>query len=275
MTPLFASKELTKEIELAEAEYFAARVRALQQLRGDPYRADIQMFGSATGLSVAELRSGMWNRVLGLTTSEIEYLPSIAKWYERRDTAWGVDVAPTDDAGRLLASLPSHGLSHVGFYTAMFGRARTAFEPNATQPDPRFNVRWLEPGAGEGDEYISCFLEGHSLPANDHPALSAGLGGLLADPRFQWVGAWAGDRLASMGILMMRGRIGYLASTATRKEFRRQGLQRALGTARRERAVSLGCEVIALHTAVGSPIQRGNDLFDDRVAYTKAIWRVR
>jgi GNAT superfamily N-acetyltransferase len=218
----------------------------------------------------------MWNRVLAMTSSDIEYLPSIAEWYERQGVAWGVDVAPSDDVGTLLSSLLARGLAHVGFYTAMFGRAATpAGSIGGERNHLSFDVRWMQPQADESEEYISCFLEGHSLPVDDHTALRIGLRGLLGNPIFQWVGAWAGSQLASMGILMISDGIAYVATTATRPQFRRQGLQRILGMVRRERALSLGCQVIALHTAVGSAIQRGNDLLDYRVAYTKAIWRYR
>jgi GNAT superfamily N-acetyltransferase len=72
----------------------------------------------------------------------------------------------------------------------------------------------------------------------------------LADPRFDWFGAFAGPELAATGALFTAGAAAWFGFAATLERHRRRGAQAAILAARIARAIERGARDLVVETGV-------------------------
>ena len=120
--------------------------------------------------------------------------------------------------------------------------------------------------------FAEIHLRGHEVPPG-------------ADPRpiERWaaVDGWrlylasVGGELAAAAALTVHDELAYLANASTVPAFRRRGCQTALIARRLQDARAAGATLVTSQAAFASPSHRNLARAGLRVAYTKAVWRLR
>ncbi|WP_139015864.1 GNAT family N-acetyltransferase [Ensifer aridi] len=265
--------EFTRRIEGCEAQYFSDRIAALALEEGNPSGAGILSCGGALALRVSTIHDPMHNRLMmpGVVSNDdviagVEFVHAAGK-------SCRIDVPPTSNTVEILPILSSLGFVHCGFYNGHFGVAESVLErlfDGGLRPPPSLSIRRY--ATAELRQYVECFNDGHNIHPDHRQVIASEFAAILKSPFARMWGAWIDGQLAGVALLLVRGRIGHLASATTRLPFRRLGIHRYLLQSRIKDALTAGCWFVSVHTAVASASQRNLVRFGFHLAYTKAIW---
>jgi GNAT superfamily N-acetyltransferase len=187
----------------------------------------------------------------------------LAEFYRERGLRPWLELVPADGFDRLAARLTELGAAQIGFHTMLYGVPEPGPEPSG----PR--VRRL--GPQDAGLFAEVLLDGHGAPEEDRPAIPPWVD---SESRRLYLAEVDGEPAAA-AVLTCADGIGYLANASTRPGFRRRGCQTALLTRRIADAAAAGCELVCAQTAFASASQRNLERAGLRLAYTKAVWRVR
>ncbi|MGY5795539.1 GNAT family N-acetyltransferase len=274
MENIVLNDEFTRRIEGSEAQYFSDRVAALASEEGNPSGAAILSCGGALALIVSTIHDETHNRLMmpGIISNDdviagVEFVHAAGK-------SCRIDVPPTSNTVESLPLLSSLGFIHCGFYNGHFGMPEYVLERLLDGgPRPPSNLSIRRYAAAELRQYVDCYNEGHNIPRDAREVIASEFAAILDSPFAQMWGAWMDGQLAGVALLLIRDQIGHLASATTRTRFRRLGIHRYLLQSRIIDAITAGCRLVSVHTAVASASQRNLHRFGFRLAYTKAIWR--
>ncbi len=229
---------------------------------------ELERFGAAVGSACrARPELDFMNRVGGLWPEDEPRVGEIAAFYRERGLRPWFELVPADGFERLAARLSEIGAAQIGFHAMLYGLP----EPAPTPQEGR--VRELEPE--EVGSFADVLLEGHGVPGEHRAEARRGI------ERWPHVDGWrlylaeVEGEPAAAAVLSIAGGIGYLANASTRPAFRCRGCQNALVGRRIADAAASGCELVCGQAAFASASQRNLQRAGLRVAYTKAVWRVR
>ena len=260
------SAEVADRVENADIDYMTARITALAALPGNPHGAHVRRLGDATALLVAADPNPFYNNVMGMTARSVEHLADLGEWYAGHGVILRVDVTPQAGDDALYASLRAAGLSHVGFFGALYAT------PDAVASCAVGIAGEVTIESAEIDEFASVYVEGLAYPSAHAATMTASVLVLSSVPDVHLFRARAGGRTIGVGLLHVCAGTAYLAAASTLIDARGRGAQLALIRHRVEVAAELGCDLAVGHAAFGSSSQRNLERAGLRMAYTKALW---
>jgi GNAT superfamily N-acetyltransferase len=259
------TNELVRRLEDAVNAFSIRRLETLAALPGNPAGLELEWFGRALApASPAQPELDFVNRVEGLEPGDADRVEEIVARYRRLGIRPWFELAPHPDFDRLASALTDAGAAQTGFFTALYGPA----EPAAGR-DTGVSVRAARPGEEVGAARV--LLEGLGAPEE---AFESGSASLVATGARFYVADLDGQPAAAAALFVTRN-VGCLASAATLPAFRGRGAQSALIRARIAAAHAAGCDLVVSLAAFGSASQRNLERAGLRIAYTKAIWRLR
>lgn len=270
MNDLVVTKALAQRIEYAEINFWLERLKALREFGENRYGVSVAQFGSAVAWLVRDIPDPAFNRVMGVTADTGAHLDDILDWYHLNNQTPRFDINPTQDDPQLLSALSARGLALTGFSTAMFGPA--LFQRRIDFGD---GLRAHFVPSGDGQLFAEVYAAGNNFAPRLHPMMRDAVRVLFGRPGISCFGTHIGDRLTAMGILYVSDSMGYLTSSATLPDFRRQGCHAALIKSRLTEAASQQVDLAAAHVAFGSAAQRNLERAGMHIAYTKAILQPR
>jgi GNAT superfamily N-acetyltransferase len=257
--------ELVRRLEEAIETFSVRRLATLAALPDNPTGLELERYGEVVAPACpARPDVDFLNRVGRLSPDNAGRVGELVARYRRLGIRAWFELAPHPEFERLAEALADAGAAQVGFYTALYGSAEPAGEEPADVRATRADPAAAEPAA-------RLLLHAHGAPAD---ALEAGAASIVGTGASLYVATVDGVR-AGAAALSTTGGVGLLALAATLPEFRRRGAQTALIRARLEDAAASGCDVVATVAEFASPSQRNLERAGLRIAYTKAVWRLR
>jgi GNAT superfamily N-acetyltransferase len=265
---MHATLELARRIDRAEIEFCAFATLGVA-----PDGATLERGG---GLAVYSAPGSPVNKVLGLglgVECSDEDLDAIEDFYAERGCPVQIELCPLT-----MPDLPSR-LTKRGYVLQAFENELARLAPaEPVQPPSDADIR-IEAGAPE-HLWLKVVAEGFAVPDRvmagsppvPHDAVAA-IGDvmrLFVHPEIVRYVAHVDGHAAAAAVSFIKDGVMCIAGTATRREFRRRGLQRAIVA----QAINDGrhkADLIIATTEPGSVSQRTFERCGFRVVYTRAI----
>lgn len=264
------TEQLARRLELAGVGFMVEWLEGAARQPGNPRELRLERFGGAVApASTVEPELDFMNRVMGLFPEDTGHVGDILAFYRHLGIRPWFELIPAEGFESLADALTAGGASHIGFHTDLYGL------PDSSRAElrPGVDIRTID--AAEAELFSDTLLRGFELTEdelrvakNDHAAWARFEGWHLYL-------ATVDGKPAAAAVLVVRGGIGLLASAATVPAFRGRGCQTALIRRRIADAAEAGCELIAGEAAFASTSQRNMEREGLRIAFTKAVWRVR
>jgi GNAT superfamily N-acetyltransferase len=203
--------------------------------------------GGATLLMAPEVPVSQFNRAIGLglhrAATEADLDAICAAYRETGIRSFWVHLSPAAQPAGIAAWLRARG------FTEPKRRSWAKFLRDVREPPPvetRYAVRHATRQDAVAVGEIVCSAFGMA------PAVASWFAALVDRPRWQVLVALDGPRIVATGSLYLAAEGGWLGVAATLAEFREQGAQSALLSARIAAAAAAGCTVVATET--GEPM---------------------
>lgn len=259
------TERLARRLERAGTSFLVEWLEGAVGHPQSPPGLEVRRFGGAVGFACpSRPELDFLNRVHDLWPEDAARVPEIARFYaDVRVRAW-FELAPSPDFERLAAALDAVGARQIGFLTMLYGHPRAAGTGNS-------RVVVEEVGGAGVETMVAALLRGYEVRAPDR-----GLHAHWAEvTNWRLFLARVDGEPAAAAALRLGDGIGYLATASTLPRFRGLGCQTALVAGRIEAASAAGCELVASQALLGSASQRNLERAGLRVAFTKAVWRIR
>ena len=257
------SAVIVQRVTQAESRYTRSRLEVLAKLPGNPVGVEVREQGDVLALSAKYLPHWGFNRVVGLTEGQVEWVGDLTKWYRDRQIDGVFEVIPGQSSEILAQALAKSGYAHTGFHAALVADPAEAPTPARGVSVEAVTVKTL-------DVFLETHCKGWNIP--NPQGFKANVWGWLHEPGwYLYLGRHEG-RPAGSAILFQFGRTGYCADAAADPAFRGRGVHAALLHHRLAEAGRLGCDLVCsmaefLSTSHRNMIRAGFGLL-----HTKAIW---
>jgi GNAT superfamily N-acetyltransferase len=247
------TEELVRRLERAGGVFM------LGWLRGFP-GVSLERFGDASApVCPARPELDFVNRVIDLFPEDADRVEAIVAHYRQHEVRPWFELAPAKGFERLAARLVEAGAAQTGFYSALCGL------PSGASDD-----RIRELGPGEAPAFAEVRMRAYGVEGDREPVAQWATG-----ERFHLYLAELDGKPVATAALVVSDGVGYLADAATLPEFRGRGLHGALIRHRLAAAAEFGCDVVGSVAEFDSTSQHNLERAGLRMAYTKAVWRLR
>jgi GNAT superfamily N-acetyltransferase len=186
------------------------------------------------------------NRVLGLgskATPTLEQLTEIRKFYGQAGVLrFFLHVVP-----EIVGPNGAELLTAAGYRRHRGWMKFTRGPGEVREPRTDLTIRPID--ADKAADFASIVAPSFDMS----PACELALATLVDDPRWHLFMSFAGNRPAGTGALFMYEGIGYLDWASTHPDFRRQGSQSAILSARLRCAFEAGCKTVVTMTGEAVP----------------------
>lgn len=260
------TSEVVRMLEAVDTEHSINRMQGIQAQEGNPWGVDFRTFGNARALLAAQLPNSFFNRVVGLSSGEVELLDEIMSFYERHQISPVVEILPNDLDDFLATHLSRKGFQQSRLHAAFFGAPRTDWRGK-----PGIQVTQVRSEA-EFEEFLDAYLDGFEFPSAIREPARANMLHWSRVLHWRLYLARIDGVAAGVGILHHQGEIGYLAAGATRPSYRFRGCQQELIRMRLLDAQALGCKLICSQASFGSISHHNLENFGFHLAYMKSMW---
>ena len=268
-----ATTELALRLGRADADLWRSWLRAVANLPGDPYGADVRCFGDAVALLVHGVPLAYYNRVLMIGSGDGGLVSEVANFYRSRMTPCRVDVIPYAADATLLESLDYEGFRPAALQSNLFGPAAFVEE----SPPDSLRVTDVLPGEINffAHFYDRAYYDGRRIAAGVKEFRAATIRARYGRAGWRFYLCCVDGVPAAGAVLFVNDGVATLAGAATTPNFRGRGCQRALLRARLNDAAEEGCDLVVSRCGVGSASQHNMERAGLRTGYTKVIWEQR
>ncbi|ODT78073.1 MAG: hypothetical protein ABS76_25125 [Pelagibacterium sp. SCN 64-44] len=261
---LVTSAEMVTRAMNTDLAYTMQRMRVIEEREGNPLGIAIRHFGAATALAAAKLPSARFNRVVGLSPTDVDKLPEILKWYADLGLAPRVEIRPGNLDYTLADGLTRAGFRQTRFHASLVGSAMKT-------PAPHLDISSVEtPEAME--QFLDVYLAGWGVPHAVHDGAKANMRGWLGLPDWHLYLARVEGQPAATAILFLHEKAAYFADTCVHPDFRGRHLQSALLAHYKTDAVRYGADLLCGQAAFGSTSHRNMERAELRLLHTQAEW---
>ena len=268
--PMGMSREVAMRVEQNETDTYVARMIGLQEEPGNPQGIAIRRFGHATALMAAGRPGDDWfNRVMGLTDADEDYLDAVAAWYRARDLSPRFDVVPFGASTSLLRRLTALGFACDEFFAVLYAT------PSADVPAATPGIAVDEISVDGLDAWVELYLDSFGFGEADRAAGRVAVRRQYAHPGFRHYVARLDGTPAAVGALYREHSVAGLAAAATIAAYRGRGCQMALVRRRIRDAALEGHDLIVAQVECGGVSARNLERAGLHLAYTKGFWRAR
>lgn len=260
--PLPTPELVTRLID-AERNCMIDWLQAMQRLPGNPLNVAIETFGQATALLCANIPAQVYNRVIGMTPEEGEYIPEILTFYARHGAEPMFDLSPYAIppfwvTPNILPLLHKHGFYQGAWHQILYALPTTAIP----EPGPHISIRAVT--MDEADDFVAVYeaVWGGGMAIRV----------LLDQPQFHCYLGYVDDVPAALGVLHVANGIGSMANGLTIAAMRGRGLQTALLYRRIHDATVAGCDLMVSQCMPGVTSQNNQMRTGFHIAGSKAWW---
>src|SRR5699024_2936396 len=107
---IIISKDVAREIEQSEIHCLESRLKAIQEMEGNPMGIEMKKIGGAMAFSAKNIPGPSFNKVLGVSEDEMGNIDSIVDFYEKKDIPVRLDITPAHVSTGFLRTLFEKGL---------------------------------------------------------------------------------------------------------------------------------------------------------------------
>lgn len=254
----------------ADARLWADWAAALRAIPENPFGVEVRTFGRTTAILAHAAPTSFFNRVIGMSSHDLDALGEVVAFYRERLTPCRIDVPPVKGTALLSGRLRAMGWRAVEQQANLIARvADLTLDRRGATP-----VEVREVPSEDAEHFAELYDRAYS--SSTAPLLARfrrrSLAARIGRPGWHAYVAYLEGRLAGGGILHLADGVASLAGGATLPEFRRRGVQAALLIGRLLDARAAGCTWVVSRCASGSASQRNLERAGLKSAYTKWIW---
>jgi hypothetical protein len=255
--------ELVARLVAAERQCMTDWLQALLALPGNPLGIAIKAFGQATALVCRAIPAQDYNRVLGLTVEDRDYIPAIVDFYVEHGASPVFDLSPYAIPPYWVEPNVFSALLRAGFYQGAFHQLLYGIPTTDCPPLPaQLTIRVVEP------EDADIFAQVYDQVWGGSEAVCA----LIEHPRFRSYLAYVDGSPAALGILHVANGVGSMANGLTVPSMRRRGCQTALLYQRIADAARAECDLMVSQCMPGVTSQNNQLRVGFQIAGSKAWW---
>ncbi|WP_010676657.1 GNAT family N-acetyltransferase [Bacillus timonensis] len=263
---MVVTKRFAQTLETSEIEVLHSRLRAIQEIEGNPMGVEIEKFGNATAFSVMNIPGPSYNTVKGLSDGDEKHLDAIIQFYRQKDIPVRLELTPGHVSSELLLHLGTIGFYQNDFHTTLY-LDLSSHQDNWT--NSKVTVRELD--KNEFDVFAEIYTKGFGMPAFLKDGVAQNNKILYDNENWKFYLACIENVPVGIGVLFVKNDIGTLAAAATLPEFRNKGIQTTLITQRMHKATEQNCKLIVGQARFGSVSQNNMERAGMRIGYTKVI----
>ncbi|KGR74327.1 hypothetical protein [Ureibacillus manganicus] len=260
------NKELALKIEQAEIDMLSSRLKAIQNIEGNPMGVEIQTFGSATAFLSQNIPGPSFNTIKGLRAGDEQYLEQILEFYQQKKIPVQFELTPAHTSKELLTYLSKLGFYQIDFHTTLY--KQLIDEP--FEETTNITIRKLN--ENEFDLFGKIYTKGFQMPEFLSSGVAQNNRILYSIPGWTFYLALIDERPAGIGVLFSKNQVATLAAAATLPFERNLGVQSALIKERMLDASRKENKLIVGQAKFGSISQNNMEKSGMKIAYTKAIW---
>lgn len=119
--------DTASEIENAEIDMLASRLKALQTMSENPMQVQMKKFGSATAFSSKVIAGPAFNTVKGITFTNTDEIDEIIAYYQSLQIPCRFEITPAQGTSELFQYLSQKGFYQSNFHTALYSIPRQNF----------------------------------------------------------------------------------------------------------------------------------------------------
>ncbi|WP_096189337.1 GNAT family N-acetyltransferase [Evansella halocellulosilytica] len=263
------TKKLAQKVERSEIDALHSRLTAVMKRAGNPMGVQIKEFGRATAFTVKHIPGPSFNKVLGLTSDDTEYIDQIVDYYNEKEIPVRFDIPPANSSQQLLASLSDRRFAQSDFHTSLYRFLHDFQEKEMNTTNIAIRPLRLDEFSLFGDLYVRAF----QMPPFLKEPIAENNEVLHHNDHWTFYLAELNGKPAGIGVLFKYDGVATLAASATVPEFRNNGVHRALIQTRLNEAKQSGCYLAIGQAAYASVSQNNMERAGMKIAYTKAIWQ--
>jgi GNAT superfamily N-acetyltransferase len=262
---MLMTHELAKRIVQSDLETLQFRLSAIQEREGNPMGVHIRSFGEAVAFVSTGIPGPAFNRVKGLTNTNIDTLDDILVFYAEHGLPCQFEIAPTQMSPELALALHEKGYYQSSFHTTLYGA------PSSQRlMHNELTIRKLE--KEEFDILASIYVKGFGMPLFTLEGVRQNNEVLYGKDGWEFYAACIENYPVSIGVVHVREKIATLAAAVTLPDYQGRGAHQLLLRKRIEHAYTLGCDLVVAQASFGSKSQQNMQRARMQIAYTKAIW---
>ncbi|SCM96282.1 Uncharacterized protein BWINRASL_03408 [Bacillus mycoides] len=261
--------DTASEIENAEIDMLASRLKALQTMSENPMQVQMKKFGSATAFSSKVIAGPAFNTVKGITFTNTDEIDEIIAYYQSLQIPCRFEITPAQGISELFQHLSQKGFYQSSFHTALYSIPR---EDSSLLPS-NISVRKLK--ENEFHTFADIYVRGFNMPSFTKDGVHQNNEVLYNKPGWHFFISEVQNIPAGIGVLYVNKGIASLAASATLPEFQRKGCHTALIQKRIETAIATDCHLIVGQARFGSGSQNNMERAHLKIAYTKSIWTAK
>ncbi len=247
---LIPSRAILRRVRQADGEYTLSRLQVLEALPGNPVGVTTQRLDGAFAFRAKHLPVDSFNRVIGLTDSQIDEVPTLADWFSEAGCRGRFEIDPGGETTRLAGALARAGYFHSSFHLRVLFRQRTTGRPR--QAPDSIDVEVVEEGRLE--QFLDSYAAGWGV--GEVEGFKNNVRGWLGQPGWTlYLGRHNGEA-AGGAILYRKDGVAYCADSSVRPEMRGRGVHQALLHRRMADAYAAGCDLVCAKAAFLSTSHR-------------------
>ena len=263
------TKNLAEQIDKSEIESLASRLKALQQMKGNPMDAAMKKFGDCTAFTVKNIPGPAFNLVKGFNENDLNEFKEILAFYNYKEIPCRFEITPAQASLPLFRTLSRNGFSQSSFHSVLYSSCLEACNKEA-EVNSQLSIRLLK--EHEFDIFAEIYTQGFGMPAFLKDSIAANNKVLHRNEHWFFYLATLGDVPAGIGVLFTKGRTAVLAASATLPQLRNKGIHSALIQKRVQTARQLNCGLITGQARFGSVSQNNMERAGLKLAYTKSVF---
>ena len=262
--------ELITAIEDVHAHYMYSRVQVMSKITGNPFVAACRNIHGRFCSSIQNPASVLLNRAGGFHELNEQQLVEIIDWYKEQKLTPKITVIPDFHLANFLKLLKSKK-----FKAAKMWNTAELFAPADAFPmvKPHEEIRISQPETkAELNIFANIYTESFNFPSKLKEGMGKNVIELSKDKNTKLYIGYIGDQPASVGILHIFEKSGYLAMTGTLKKFRKRGLHTAMIHHRIKEAKKAKVRLISGSARVGSTSQKNMERNGLKFSHIQQTW---
>lgn len=258
-------------LEQSEIDYMTDRMKAIQDIEGNPEGIHLTRFGHARLYYSDTMPWPQFNTVKGMRGEDIHHIDEIISFFRTRNRTCQFEIVPKQAHPLLFKKLSESGCYQSGFHATLYGAAerQALFD---LDPGSEEEIRVLPYAEEDMMTYAAIHCRGTGLGDDGISAVARNNEVLLKRPGWSFFIGFQEEKAAATGVMYRQNGIASLTFAATLPSYRNIGMHAALLRRRIHEAALSGCRLVVSQASYLSQSHRNMERAGMKLGYVRATW---
>lgn len=257
-------------LENIHAHYMFTRVQVMEKFATNSSNANSCIHQGRYFSSIDNPSSPLLNRAGGFKELDESTLLELISWYKGMGGIPRLTVIPKFHSEEFIQLLTAAQFRVLKTWntTELWAKSEDISE---TKIDKSIVVREIK-NKEEADLFAEIYAESFNFKGKLKDGMKENMKQLFGAPNTKLYLGWLNNQPASVGILHLLEKTGYLAMTGTLRKFRGKGLHSAMISYRVKEAKESGVQIISGSAVKGSTSQKNMERYGLKVSHVQETW---